>query len=79
METIIPFMHAHPKSISLLAVALLIRFWVGRRRFNRRGLGGMQHFTSYGKALFTTVFEKILMLIATLLIVAAILSFLTGH
>ncbi|MXN91115.1 hypothetical protein GR160_07715 [Flavobacterium sp. Sd200] len=79
METITAFIKTHPQSLTLLGLALLIRFWVNRRRFNRRGWGGMQHFTSYGKALFTTAIEKILMLIAGVMMVAAILLLLTGH
>jgi len=79
METISTFINAHAKSLMLLGVALLIRFWVNRRRFNRRGWGGLQHFTSYSKAVFTIMLERMLMILATLLIVAAILLFLTGH
>ncbi|TRW27105.1 hypothetical protein FMM05_00190 [Flavobacterium zepuense] len=79
METITAFITAHPKSLSLLAIGIVIRLWVNSRRFYRRGLGGMQHFSSYGKALFTTLFEKALMLASFLLIVAAILLFITGH
>ena len=79
METITAFITAHPKSLSLLAIAIVIRLWVNRRRFYRRGLGGMQHFSSYGKAVFTTLFEKVLMLLTFLFIVAAIFLFITGH
>ncbi|TRW21983.1 hypothetical protein FMM05_19550 [Flavobacterium zepuense] len=79
METITAFITAHPKSLSLLAIAIALRLWVNRRRFYRRGLGGMQHFSSYGKAIFTTLIEKVLMLTSFLLIVAAILLFITGH
>jgi len=79
METITAFITAHPKALILLSIGIALRLWVNRRRFYRRGWGGLQHFSSYGKALFTTVFERVLMLLATLLIVAAILLFLTGH
>ena len=79
METITAFVTAHPKSLSLLAIAMVIRYWVNRRRFYRRGFSGLQHFSSYGKAVFTSFFERVLMVLATLLIVAAILLFITGH
>lgn len=79
METIIAFINAHPKSLTLFGIALLARLWVNRRRFYRRGWGGLQYFSSYGKAVFTTIFEKILMVTATLLLVAALFLFLTGH
>ncbi|MFP9097912.1 hypothetical protein ACLI09_02560 [Flavobacterium sp. RHBU_24] len=79
METLTAFITAHPKALILLGIAIAIRLWVNRRRFYRRGWGGLQHYSSYGKALFTTVFERVLMILATLLILAAILLFLTGH
>lgn len=61
-------------AIVCIVVALLIRYWVGRRRFNRRGVGGLQHFSSYEKAMVTTFFEKLLMLVSlALLLVAAVL------
>ncbi|OKS85737.1 hypothetical protein [Mucilaginibacter polytrichastri] len=79
METITAFITTHPKALILLGIAVAIRLWVNRRRFYRRGWGGLQHFSSYGKAVFAIAFEKVLMVLATLLIVAAILLFLTGH
>lgn len=79
METITAFITAHPKSLTLLGIAMLIRYWVNRRRFNRRGWGGLQHFSTYGKALFTIIFERVLILVAFLFIAAAILLLLTGH
>jgi hypothetical protein len=79
MEAITEFITMHPKSLALFGIAIVIRYWVNRRRFYRRGWGGLQHFSSYGKAVFTVAFEKVLMILATLLIIAAILLFITGH
>jgi len=79
METIAAFITSHPKAIILLAVGIALRLWVNRRRFYRRGLGGLQHYSSYGRALFTTVFETLIMVAGFFLIVAAIILFITGH
>lgn len=56
-------MTIHDLAVSILAVTLLlsgfwIRFWVGRRQFNRRGLGGLQHYSSYSKSLMVSTFER---------------------
>lgn len=78
METIAAFITSHPKAIILLAVGIALRLWVNRRRFYRRGLGGLQHYSSYGRALFTTVFETLIMVAGFILIATAILLFITG-
>jgi hypothetical protein len=62
-------------AIMMLAVGIVIRF-IGKRRFNRRGVGGLQQFKSYGVGLATTVIEWVLNIIATLMIIAAIVLFL---
>lgn len=43
--------------IYLLIAGLIIRFIVGRRRFKRRGVGGLQHFNSYLLALIVMSIE----------------------
>jgi len=55
-----------PCGIGLLAICLFIRYQIGKRRFNRRGIGGLQHYSSYRKAVATIFGETILLLIATL-------------
>jgi len=35
-----------------------IRYWVGRRRFYRRGLGGLQHYSSYSRSLMVSTMER---------------------
>ncbi|MGF7072365.1 hypothetical protein [Mucilaginibacter sp. 3215] len=47
-------------AIILLLIGLLLRYLIGRRRFNRRNIAGLQHFRSYSQALFITTFEKLL-------------------
>ena len=63
-------------AIILLVFGLLLRYIIGKRRFNRRGVGGMQYFKSYGLALVTTIIERIVKIIATLMIIGAIILYL---
>ena len=63
-------------AIILLAIGLLLRYIIGRRRFNRRGIAGFQYFKSYTIALMTTTIETILNFIALLMIIGAIILYL---
>jgi hypothetical protein len=45
---------------TIFFVGLAIRLFVGMRQFNRRGLGGLQHFDNYFVGLFTLFIEWIL-------------------
>ena len=59
-------------AIILFVAGLLIRYFIGRRRFNRRGVGGLQHFKSYNTSLIIPVMERVLNIIGTLMILAGI-------
>jgi len=50
----------------LVSIGLLIRYQIGRRRFNRRGIGGLQQFPTYGRFMLTVIIEKVIYLIGTL-------------
>jgi hypothetical protein len=50
----------------LIATGLFIRYHIGRRRFNRRGIGGLEHFSSYTKTVCITAIEKVIRFIGTL-------------
>jgi hypothetical protein len=63
-------------AIILLAVGLLLRYIIGKRRFNRRGVAGLQYFKSYGVAVITTIIEWVVNIIATLMIIGAIFLYL---
>lgn len=58
METIIRLLQAMPYP-TIFFVGLAIRLLVGMRQFNRRGLGGLQHFNNYFVGLFTLFIEWI--------------------
>lgn len=55
--------------VILLLGGIALNISINRRRFYRRGPGGLQHFESYGKAVGTTFLERIGKIIAFLLIV----------
>lgn len=44
---------------ALVLSGFAIRFWIGKRRFERRGLGGLQHYSSYSKSLIVSAIERI--------------------
>jgi hypothetical protein len=58
--------------IALIIVGFLARTLISRRRFNRRGVAGLQLFSSYTKWLITTRLESLFNLIAFLFILAGI-------
>lgn len=58
--------------VILLAVGLLLRFIVAQNRFNRRGVGGLQQFSSYPKALAVSSFEGLLKFIGFILILTGL-------
>jgi hypothetical protein len=57
---------------------LLINIIIGRRRFNRRGIAGLQMFSSYTKWLIITRLESLFNFIAYLLIIAGIIIMACG-
>lgn len=56
----------------LLIIGLLLRYCVGRRRFNRRGFAGLQYFKTYNAALLTVFTERTINVIAALMIAASL-------
>jgi hypothetical protein len=56
----------------LLALGLFIRYHIGRRRFNRRGIGGLQQFPTYGRFIFTVIVERLFYFIGTLCLLAGL-------
>ena len=79
METIAAFIRNNPTAILLVAVGIALRYWVNRRRFYRRTYGGIQQFSSYGKAVFVRFAERILMLLSVVFFIAALIIFIKGH
>jgi hypothetical protein len=50
----------------LTVSALVVRYHIGRRRFNRRGIGGLQQFPTYSRFVATMLVEKVIYFLATL-------------
>lgn len=50
--------------MALLIIGIVLRLFISMRRFNRRGLGGLQHFPNYFVALFTLLMERVFYLLA---------------
>lgn len=56
----------------LLGIGLTVRYWIGRRRFNRRGIAGLQTFSSYERWWLTTRIETLVNFIALLAILCGL-------
>lgn len=54
---------------TMFFVGLSIRLLIGMRQFNRRGVGGLQHFNNYFVGLFTLFAEWVLKWAAVVMIV----------
>lgn len=61
--------------LAILAIVLgiIMRCYVAKKRFNRRTIGGMQMFSSYEKGVATTIFERIIKFVGTLLLIAGMI------
>lgn len=62
----------------LMGVGIALRYLIARRRFNRRGVGGLQHFRSFERGIVTTFAEWVLRWAAWGLIVYGCLALLSG-
>ncbi len=56
----------------LFIVGIVVNTAINRRRFYRRGAGGLQHYDSYGKAVAITWLERLGKLVALVIILFAI-------
>lgn len=52
----------------LLAAGIALRMAIGKRRFDRRGFAGLQHYSSYWTGLLTTVLESLAAIVSALMI-----------
>lgn len=58
--------------ILLLLVGLTIRYIIGKRRFKRRTIGGMQVFKNYSKSLLVPIIEGLGIIISLIMILGGI-------
>jgi len=75
MEALIQYLIAH-RHLMVFIMAIIIRLLIGMRRFNRRGLGGLQHFENYFAGMLTLLIEWLLWWTANLAILWAICGWL---
>jgi hypothetical protein len=68
--------HTHMIPCLLIGIGLLSRYIISRRRFNRRGVAGLQLFSSYEKWWFVTRFEALIYFLALLAIIGGIILFI---
>ena len=76
MNTLLGFSSVQMTGVMLLFTGLLIRLIIGKRRFDRRGTGGLQHFRSYWAALILTFIEWLVSLVSMLMILSGLLLLL---
>lgn len=67
------YSYTFPCGLILLVIGLFIRYQIGKRRFNRRGMAGLQQFSSYGRAVLTTLLERLILFIGNLCLLAGML------
>jgi len=70
---IIHHSHVSLHACILIGTGLLVRYFISRRRFNRRGIAGLQLFSSYEKWWLTTRIEALFYFLGLLAILAGIL------
>jgi hypothetical protein len=71
--------HIDTNGLILLALGLLIRYQIGRCRFNRRSLAGVQMYRSYFQGLITSVLEVIFNFLAGISIAVGIIVMIVNY
>lgn len=77
MNTIVEFLTELPYPAKFL-IGLSISLFVGMRRFNRRGPGGLQYFSNYFVGLITTLLEGVLRILSIGLMIWGVLGWMLG-
>lgn len=55
-------------AITLLVIGIGLRYWINRRRFNRRNAFGMEGFSSFERAGMTILGERLIKFVGMILI-----------
>lgn len=61
-----------------LAIGIAIRFLIGRRKFNRRAVTGVEQFSSYGKSVAVSWLEKLFKVIGLALMLLGLILIYGG-
>jgi len=75
MEALFQYLITYRHAV-IFIIAIVIRMVIGMRRFNRRGLGGLQHFNNYFTGLLTLFIEWLLWWAASIAILWAVADWL---
>lgn len=73
MDTLTNIIQNAPYTL-LLLMGIALRLIIGMRKFNRRGVGGLQHFSNYFIGLITLLVEWVLNCMAYALMVWGLLG-----
>jgi hypothetical protein len=65
--------------IVIFVIGIIIRYTINRRRFYRRGVGGLEHFKSYGRSVFIRFVERLFRFLAMAMILLGAFLFLTAY
>jgi membrane protein YqaA with SNARE-associated domain len=79
MKTFQDFTRVQILGSVLLLIGFIIRLFIGKRRFDRRGVGGMQHYQSYWVALIIIFFEWLVSIASLLMILSGLLLLLVEY
>jgi uncharacterized protein YjeT (DUF2065 family) len=61
------------QGIIMLVIGIAIRYWIAKRKFNRRAITGAQQFNSYQESIFIRVFEWLAKWAGIILIVTGVI------
>lgn len=75
METLRTILH-HLLSPLMFLSGIIIWLIIAQRRFNRRGIGGLQHFDNYYKGLLTLLLEWLCKWLALALMLSGFIGWL---
>lgn len=75
METLLVITTVQWYGIVLIVVGLALRYIVGRNRFYRRNQTGLQTYENYNKSLAIPLFERLLKVLGTLLLLGGLFLF----
>lgn len=69
----------HINNVGILILGLFIRYLIGKRRFNRRNIAGLQIYSNYLNGLITIAIETLLNLFGMLFIVFGLIAIIIGY
>ena len=58
--------------VILILTGAFLRLWIGKRRFDRRGVAGLQHYRSYWAGLIISAVEILLALASVLMMTSGL-------